>query len=170
MTLVRRARRGAIRLTITAALAIGALAVPTGASAAETFTGQTEYSLDGVVTDGCEEPVLLSGYLRETFHVTETSDGALTLVLVTTPVNLMGVGLETGTMYRAVGPTVQPTHASAWPDGTNVVRIWSGTLVDRTRLVGTAGAMTLDIRVTFHVTKLDNEPVVIFDFSSAGCR
>jgi hypothetical protein len=37
------------------------------------------------------------------------------------------------------------------------------TLVDRTRTVGTAGAATLDIRTTFHLTKVDGESVVIFE-------
>jgi hypothetical protein len=35
--------------------------------------------------------------------------------------------------------------------------------------VGPAGALTLDIRTTFHITKIDGQNAVIFEHTSVSC-
>jgi hypothetical protein len=125
------------------------------------FTVRETIPLDGVVIDGCDEQIMLSGSLSAIFHVTELDSGAVTGVSVSGPSGLSGTGLTSGAMYRAVGVTVNVGHQDA-PPGEFVGQM-TLTLVDRTRTVGTAGAATLDIRTTFHLTKVDGESVVIFE-------
>lgn len=169
MTFVRRAHRAGLRSALILGLVAGALGAPAAATAATAFTFVGDIPLDGVVIQGCEEDVVLSGSLRDVFHVTENNNGGATLVAVTVASGLSGIGVDSGALYRAVGVTLQPSHLSNIPDGDLIDQLTS-TLVDRTRLVGTAGALTLDIRTTFHITKVDTETVVIFERSSVTCR
>lgn len=168
MSLVRRARRNVRLMTLVSALALWGLA-PGAVSATETITFVERISVDGMVIDGCDEPILMQGSLNTVLHLTFNDSGAATLVATTNAAGISGVGLHSGATYRGVGATIQPTRASQWPVDSSIDLIVS-TLVDRTRIVGTAGAATLDIRTVFHLTKLDNEPVVIFDKPWIICR
>jgi hypothetical protein len=169
MTFVRRARKAGLRSALILGLVAGALGAPAAATATTAFTIVADIPLDGFVVQGCEEDVVLSGSLHDLFHVTENANGGATLVAVTSSAGLSGIGVTSGSRYRAVGVSLQPSHWSNIPDGDLIEQLTS-TLVDRTRLVGTAGALTLDIRTTFHITKVDTETVVIFERSSVTCR
>lgn len=169
MTLVRRALRmlRPFRLVAIPIVIVAALASPLAASATETFTDTSVYPFDMVV-DGCDEPIWLTGTLRDTFHVTET-DGSITLIAITSA-QLSGVGLVTGAKYRGVGPTLQPFHTSEWAAEPTIARILTSNFIDRTRIVGTGGAATLVFKTTFHLTKVDEVPIVIFERSSVSCE
>ena len=173
MGLVWHARRSAARiigrLAMASAVAGSLLATPLLARATESFTFVATIPLDGVVIQGCDEDVRLSGSLRDVFHVTENADGGATLLAVTAAAGLSGVGLTSGARYLGVGVTLQPSHWSNIPDGDLIEQLTS-TFIDRTRLVGTAGARTFEIKTTFHITKVDTETVVIVDHFSVTCR
>jgi hypothetical protein len=170
MTFVRRALRvlRPTRLALGPVMIAAMLAGPLAVSATEAFTETAVITFDMVV-DGCEEPIWLTGTLRDTFHVTETSSGAITLMAVTSA-QLSGVGLITGATYRGVGPTLQPFHTSEWAAEPTVAKILTSTFVDRTRIVGTGGALTLVFKTTFHLTKVDEVPTVIWERSSVTCE
>src|SRR5688572_15633397 len=82
-------------LLLTGAVATAALARATG------FTETIVIDLTGQVVDGCGEPVILSGSLRDTFHLTERVDGSSTWAVTTHPAGLFGTGLSSGSTYRA---------------------------------------------------------------------
>jgi hypothetical protein len=168
MALVRHARRMVTRLGLATALAGSMLAAPLAVSATDGFTIVSVIPID-IVLDGCEEPIALSGTLRDVLHVTELPSGAVTFVAVTSSANITGVGLVTGDSYRGVGVTLQPFHASALSDDATLEHLLTSTLVDRTRIVGTGGAMTLEFKLTFHVTKVDEVPMVIFERGAVTC-
>ena len=170
MTLVRRALRSVrlFRLALSPLVIAIALAAPLAVSATETFTQASVIPFD-LVVDGCEEPIWLTGTLRDTFHVTETDDGGITLMAVTSS-QLSGVGLVTGAKYRGTGVTLQPFHTSEWAAEPTIARILTSTFVDRTRIVGTGQALTLVFKTTFHLTKVDEVPVVIWDRSTVTCE
>jgi hypothetical protein len=169
MTLVRHALRTArqLRLAIGPLVLVASMASPLVASAAETYTETSVATVDQIV-DGCEEPILLTGTLRDTFHVTETAGGAVTLMTITSA-QLSGVGLESGATYRGVGVTLQPFHTSEWAAEPTIARILTSTLVDRTRIVGTGQALTLVFKTTFHITKVDEVPTVIWERTTITC-
>jgi molybdate-binding protein len=106
--------------------------------------------------------------LSDRLHLTFDAHGGFTGVSTTNAAGLSGIGVVTGMVYRAVGVTVNPGHFSVVPDTTDIDHL-TLTLVDRTRLVGPAGALTLDIRTTFHITKIDGQNAVIFEHTSVSC-
>jgi len=151
-----------------AALLLAGLLSTTALAAATTFTSAIRIDLTGEVVGACSEPVMLSGSIRDVLHVTERADGSLTFAVTTHPAGMFGTGLITGKVYRATGSTHQ-TIISGAPDETTLPEWGVVTYVDRTRLVGTAGELTLDIRLTFHFTKLDHVNVVHFERASVTC-
>ena len=149
---------------------LATLAVPVGVRAATTTTTDPIFiDLTGVVVEGCDEPIRLEGGLHDVLHVTETTSGRLIFVSTTNPSGMSGTGLISGDVYRATGATHQ-TIAGGPADETGLPAFGTATLIDRTRLVGPAGALTLDIRLTFHFTKLDHVNVVHFERFSVTCR
>ena len=164
----RQAERIAMRLAVGTALAGTALGAPVAALATESFTFSQTIPVDFVI-DGCAEPIHLTGVLRDILHITETDDGRMTLVFVTAAAGITGIGLDSGATYRGVGVTKQTESFSELPNLGGIVRNLQTTIVDRTRIVGTAGALTLTFKSTFHLTKLDNVPVVIWERSEVTC-
>ncbi len=151
------------------ALGLALALLPGGAvrAAASTFTEVIEIDLTGTVVQGCEEPILLDGSLRNTFHITEDGAGGFTIHDVSHPAGLSGTGLISGDRYQAAGATSNGGHLSAdFGFGTGKS---NSTLIDRTRLVGTGSALTLDIRTTFHFVKMDGVNRMFFERSSITC-
>ncbi len=72
--------------------------------------------------------------------------------------------METGTRYRGVGATID-VGATQGP-----FTIGTGTLVDRTTIIGQGRALDVVMWITFHITKIDGENVVIFDRLRFECR
>lgn len=151
-----------------AAMLLGSMASTVALGAASTFTETIVIDLTGEVVDGCTEPIRLSGSLREVLHVTDRADGSLTFSITTHPAGLSGTGVISGKRYLATGSTHQ-TVISGAPDETTLPEWGAVTIIDRTRLVGTAGAMTLNMWLTFHFTKLDHENVVKFERAKVTC-
>jgi hypothetical protein len=77
------------------------------------FTVRETIPLDGVVIDGCDEPIMLSGSLYAIFHLTELDSGAVTGVSVSGPSGVSGTGLTSGAQYRAVGATINVGYQDA---------------------------------------------------------
>lgn len=153
---------------ILAAMLIAGMSTASVLAAADTFTETIEIDLTGEVIDACGEAVVLSGSLRDVLHITERADGSSTFAVTTHPAGLSATGLLSGTTYRATGSTHQTIVAGA-PDETGLGEWGAVTYIDRTRLVGTAGALTLNIWLTFHFTKLDHENVVHFERTKITC-
>lgn len=151
-----------------AALLLAGVASTNALAGANTFTETIVIDVTGEVVVACTEPVVLSGTLRDVLHVTERADGSVTFTVTTNPAGLSATGLISGSMYRGTGATHQ-TIISGAPDETTLPEWGAVTFVDRTRLVGTAGEMTLDIWMTFHLTKLDHENVVKFERTKITC-
>jgi len=139
------------------------------ATATETFTDRVRISMDGVVVDGCDEPITLHGTIKDQIHITITPDNDFVGVVVTGPTGLYGIGQISGDRYPANGVTVQAQRQDSIP-GEELVGDLTGTLVDRTRLVGTGGNDTLDFHLRFHLTKVDGEPIVIWERVSFTCK
>lgn len=149
---------------------LGALALPVGAQAGTTTSTEPIFvDLTGVVVEGCDELVRLEGGIRDVLHITEHDDGRLVFVITSNPSGMSGTGLTSGDEYRATGATHQ-TIAGGPPDETGLPAFGAVTYIDRTRLVGPGDALTLDIRLTFHFTKLDHVNVVHFERFSVTCR
>lgn len=138
------------------------------ALATETFTERASFNLDGVVIDGCDEPITMYGTINDLLHITVTPGGAFTGVTVTGPAGLYGIGQVSGDRYQASGVTIQAQHQDVVPG--ELTTLVAGTLVDRTRVVGTAGATTFDFRLLFHITRIDGEDAVIFERGWLICR
>jgi hypothetical protein len=168
MSLAKSALRTLVRRAIPSLIAGSMILAPVTVAAAEQLTEINIITFEDVVVDGCDEPISLSGSISDVFHFTINNDGGITLVESTGPMHLTGTGLDSGATYHGVGRTIFPTRFSNFPDP--LVDQIAGTVVDRTRLVGTAGALTLDIRTTFHITKVATETVVIFERSSVTCK
>ena len=151
-----------------AALLIGSMTAVTALAGAVSFTEPIQIDVTGIIVDGCTEPIVLSGVIHDVLHVTERSDGSHTWSVTSNPGGLAGTGLITGATYRAVGSTHQTIVGGA-PDETTLPEWGVSTYIDRTRLVGTAGEMTLDIWLTFHFTKLDHVNVVKFERAKVTC-
>ena len=150
-----------------AMLGVAVVPAATAASGAGVFVEHLTIPLDGEIVEGCTEPILLSGSLRDVLVIVEQPNGGVTIHVTTSPSGVSGIGLESGAMYRVVGATTNGGHNSFdYGFGSGVA---TGTLVDRTRFVGTAGAETLDIRTTFHLTKIDGVNSVIFERTSITC-
>lgn len=150
------------------AVLLACLAVSPTLGAALSFTESASFDLTGVIVEGCGELVELSGSVHDTFHVTERANGSHTFVISTNPTGLLATGLTTGSIYRATGATHQTIVGGA-PDETTLPEWGAVTYIDRTRLVGTAGALTLEIWLTFHFTKLDHINVIFFERAKATC-
>jgi hypothetical protein len=153
---------------ILAAMLLTSMLATAALARATSFTETIVIDLTGVVIEGCDEPVVLSGSLRDVLHLTDRSDGSFTLAITTHPAGLSGTGLISGSIYQATGST-HLTIVSGAPDETTLPEWGAVTIVDRTRLVGTAGALTLDIWLTFHFMKLDHENVVHFERTKVNC-
>ena len=154
---------------ILAAMLLAAItSTTTLAGGATSFTSPIVVDLTGEIMEGCSEPIVLSGVLRDVLHITERADGSLTFVTTTHPAGLTGIGLTSGSAYRGTGATHQTIVGGA-PDETGLPEWGVSTFIIRQRLVGTAGALTLDFWLTFHFTKLDHENVVKFERSSLTC-
>ena len=167
MTLAVPRRR--VAWPIVAAL-LATLVLPVGAQAATTtYTDPIFVDLTGVIVDGCDEPIQLEGGIRDMLHITEQASGRVVFVITSNPSGMSGTGLISGATYRATGATHQ-TIVSGPPDETGLPAFGAVTYIDRTRLVGPADALTLDIRLTFHFTKLDHVNVVHFERFSVTCR
>lgn len=151
-----------------AAMLLASLSTTSALARASSFTSPIVVDLTGEIMDGCDEPIVLSGVLRDVLHITWRADGSLTFVSTTHPAGLTGTGLISGSVYRGTGATHQ-TIISGAPDETSLPEWGIGTLIIRQRLVGTAGAVTFDFRLTFHFTKLDHENVVKFERWSVTC-
>ena len=151
-----------------AAIVIASLSTTSALARASTFTSPIVVDLTGEVMTGCDEPIVLSGVLHDVLHVTDREDGSSTFTVTTNPAGLTGTGLISGDVYRGTGATHQ-TIVSGAPDETTKPEWGVNTFTIRQRLVGTAGAVTFDFRLTFHFTKLDHENVVKFERSSVTC-
>lgn len=150
------------RLVLVAGVALSlALAGPASAGSS-TFTDRVRVDVTGDIVDaGCPEPIEMSGSLNAVLHVTERANGTFSIVESSSAAGITGVGLTTGATYIGVGSTT----FSSTQGGTAE----TFTFVDRTRLVGTGGSVTLDIRTTFHLTTVNGEVVTIVDRSSITC-
>ena len=157
-----------LRLALAGGLAISLLTSGV-ATATEVFNDRVRISMDGVVVDGCDEPVTLYGTIKDQIHITITPDNDFIGVVVTGPIGMYGIGQVSGDRYAANGVTIQAQRQDSIP-GEELVGDLTGTLVDRTRLVGTGGHDTFDFHLLFHLTKVDGEPVVIWERVSVTCR
>jgi hypothetical protein len=89
-------------------------------------------------------------------------------IVVTGPTGLYGIGQISGDRYQANGVTIQAQRQDSIP-GEELIGDLTGTLIDRTRLVGTRGHDTLDFHLRFHLTKVDGELIVIWERFSFTC-
>ena len=153
--------------TVVAAL-LGIVTSTSALALATTFTEPIIIDLTGETLQGCTEPVVLTGSIHDVLHITERADGSHTFVVSSNPGGMYATGLTTGNVYRATGATHQTIVGGA-PDETMLPEWGVVTYIDRTRLVGTGGAMTLDVWLTFHFTKLDHENVVHFERAKVTC-
>ena len=99
-----------LRLAFAGAMAMSLVASGL-ASATETFTDRVRISMDGVVVDGCDEPVTLYGTIKDQIHITITPDNDFVGVVVTGPTGLYGIGQISGDRYPANGVTIQGRSA-----------------------------------------------------------
>jgi hypothetical protein len=95
--------------------------------------------------DGAGELVQLSGSLHILSHVTENKN-RFRVVSQFNPQGVRGVGLTTGTVYQGTGVT-RNTFSGSFNNGQ-----YEETFIDNFRLIGKAGAASLRIHQTFHVT------------------
>lgn len=151
-------RRRAAASAVAAALLLATAGTSLAATA---VTDVYRISMDGLVVPGCGEDLLLSGEILVNDHLTDRDEAGVAGHFISAATGLTALGLTSGATYRAVGVTVQVGSQDS-PFGTYNSRL-SITLVDRTFTIGTAGAPTLKIGTTFHITKLDAENAVIFE-------
>jgi hypothetical protein len=98
-----------------------------------------------------DEPVLVTGYLRTTFHITQDASGGLTTVQTSTAQDLHGTGLTTGQQYRIVGPPFNNTisHSSGGSDVTTFTNEVVANVIGQ----GQPGpGPVARVRITEHVT------------------
>jgi hypothetical protein len=120
-----------------------ALAGPAGAQA-KTVTTVEQIPIN-FVTDGCEEPIELSGTLHLVSHVTVDAAGGFHFVSQTNPQGVTGRGLISGTVYRGTG--VGRFNENVTAGGTVEF-----TGVGSFKIIGRGPTDNLLVQAVFHVT------------------
>ena len=146
------------RKLITAVLV--AVVLPTAAQAG-TITARTPFQAD--VTACNSDTIRLSGQLLNVFTATANSAGGFVFASHFQPQGIEGVDMQTGTKYLGTGLTRDLTVLS--PSGTTTL-----TLLNRFHIQATAGADSLDLSQTVHITFLADGTVTAFvDNFSVSC-
>jgi hypothetical protein len=141
-----------------------ALAAPASASA-NTFTIIETFEINDTFNVPCAgESVEVSGTIREVLHITEDANGGFHLHFTATPLDISGVGLLSGDIYRGTGATNFTRYIA--PGYTEVV-----SAVDNTLLIGPGPGNNLYMRSRFQFTRnANNEIVVLRDVVSVACQ
>ena len=148
------------------ALLVSGLAPAAPASAsASTFTIIETFEINDTFNVPCAgESVEVSGTIREVLHITEDANGGFHLHFTSTPLDISGVGLLSGDIYRGAGATNFTRYIG--PGYTGVV-----SAVDNTLLIGPGPGNNLYIRSRFHFTRnANNEIVVRRDVEGITCQ
>ncbi len=129
-----------------AALVLG----PVGAAVGEVvFNDRFPFSQTVFVpcaAGGMGEFLVVSGTLHVQIHETVDGSGGYHFGAMVNAIGLAGVGLETGTLYRATGGNNEINNIGA--NGSP----FSGTFVNNFRLIGTGGGESYQVHQTVHVT------------------
>jgi hypothetical protein len=133
-------------LVVVGMLTLG-LARPTPAlAAAETLTVNTTQTLGSVQFYSCAgEYIALSGDYHALFHVTFDPTGGTHVVGAHNSQGIRGVGLQSGTLFRAADGDRRTTNIFGAPG-------FETTYVDAFRLIGQGESPDLLVYVTMHVT------------------
>ena len=153
-------RRAIERIVLAIATAFAAFALP-AASQASTTTFTAPYENDVMGCDG--DMINLTGDVHGVITATLNSGGGAMFATHVQPQGIAGVDLQTGTTYRGTGLTMNRSIFA--PSGTTTL-----TFIDLFHIQATAGAESLDVSVTVHITALADGTVTAFvDNSSASC-
>ncbi len=128
---------------ILAGVWVVALAGSAGARA-ETVTTVEQIPIN-FVTDGCGEPIELSGTLHVVSHVTVDAAGGLHFVSQSNPQGVTGRGLTSGTVYQGTG--VGRFNENSTAGGTVEF-----TAVGSFKIIGRGPTDNLLVQSVFHVT------------------
>jgi hypothetical protein len=113
--------------------------------------------------DGAGELVMLSGSLHVLSHVTENGN-RFRAVSHFNPQKVTGTGMTTGTVYQGTGVS-RETFSGSFTNGQ-----YTETFIDNFRLIAKAGAESLKIHETFHVTvNANGEVTAVVEQYSADC-
>ena len=149
-----------------AILALAVLAFAGTASAgADVVREQFVIELAGEVEQGCDETILLTaGHVVETIQVFDDPNGRTHVLYSARTVGLVGVGTETGAIYRDSSRVVQTGIASI-DEG-----FATGGFVEHVRIWSTDGRVQdLVLRWHFRLVKRDLENRVFLDRFTIDC-
>lgn len=155
-----------VRMFIVLALALALSAVATIPTFAEADTATEIFTepYNAIITACNGEEVQLSGELLFIFHTNRDAQDALHTTITLVPNQVVGVGAETGTKYRAVGGDRENYYNL---DGEAPITY---TNTDMYNLVSQGGTDNLQIKYTFHVTvNANGELSTEVDHFSAMC-
>ena len=114
---------------------------------------------------GLGELLVISGTLHLQIHETIDGSGGRHFGITLNAIGATGVGLETGTLYRANGGNREISNVGA--EGLP----FSGTYVNVFNLIGTAGGESLRVHNTIHFTVTPNGTLTAeVDNSSVDCQ
>lgn len=151
---------------VAATLALAVL-VPAGAASAgaDVVREQFVIELAGEVEQGCDEAILLTaGQVVETIQVFDDPNGRTHFLYSARTVGLVGVGTESGAIYRDSTRVIQTGIASI-EEG-----FATGGFVEHVRIWSTDGRVQdLVLRWNFHLVKRDRVNRVVLDRFTIDC-
>ena len=154
---------GRIRLALAMFAVLALLVVPAMAGAeAVTSTDMVTVPYDETVVSPCNgEPVVLSGSLLLIFHTTMDANGGFHGDFTLVPQQVRGVGVVSGTQYKAVGGTRSTFNTNGATEFTST---------DTYNLVSQGGIDNVLVTSTFHITfDANGVPTAVVDNFNLKC-
>jgi hypothetical protein len=160
----RRARRALVL-----AATVLAIAIPSAAMATTVTSDVTRSGFGATLVDACTgELIEISGTVQERFHTTFDPQGGTHTGTTITVSDVRGVGVDTGTRYRATGVFLTQTNINQ--HGFETTGVNFPQFSSAVNLISQGSADNLIVHLLFHQTlRLDGGTVVIVDQASSEC-
>ena len=140
----------------------GSMRPPAAHAEATAFTVVETFPIPFDVTQGCAEPIQISGELHSVFHITVDGNGSFHLVAEGNWQGVTGIGLLTGTQYQGTDVSRFNVNGTLGFETTSVVS---------SRMIGRGSTDNLLLQGTFHITVNANGEVTAFvDNFFARCQ